>query len=275
MKTVKTKLLIVLLLLIASPLSIFSQDENKRPEYITVTKGHWNMDYEDFDNEKWIAVEKEFLDKVVKKNEFILGSSIYLHRYTPDNSEIIFVNSYGSWADIEKANKRSEELIKEAWKDEEKRDEYFKKKNAYYTMEHSDEIYVPVGGAKFLKPEDAKKELIWLVVKGHFAFPEDGSKEEFESLTQEYLDNVIKKNDLIKGFFKHMHAWGSDKTEFSRVFAVESMDALDKIGEKNNELFKSHWKDESKRKEYQKKINKYFTPNHGDYIYTSVPELSK
>ncbi|WP_420552988.1 hypothetical protein [Tenacibaculum aiptasiae] len=275
MKTVKINLLVVLLLLIISPLTIFSQNENKRPEYITVTVGHWNMDYENFNKDKWIATEREFLDNVVKKNEFILGTSVYLHRYTPDNSEIVFVNTYGSWADIEKANKRNQELIKEVWKDEKKREEYFKKKNAYYTMEHSDEIYVPVGGAKFLKSDDAKKELIWLVVKGHFAFPEDGSKEEFENLNKEYLENVINKNDLIKGYFQHMHAWGSDKTEFSRVFAVESMADLDMIGEKSNELFKSHWKDEAKRKEFEEKVQKYFTPKHGDYIYTSIPELSK
>ncbi|WP_299157200.1 hypothetical protein [uncultured Tenacibaculum sp.] len=275
MKTVKTKLLIVLLLLMALPLTIFSQDENKRPKYITVTTGHWNMDYENFDKEKWIAIEKEFLDKVVKKNEFIQGSSIYLHRYTPDNSEIVFVNSYGSWADIEKANERSQELIKEAWKDEAKRKAYFKNKDAYYSVEHSDEIYAPIGNAKLLKPEDAKKELVWLAIKGHFAFPEDGSKEEFESLTNEYIDNVINKNDLIKGYFQHGHAWGSDKTEFTRVFAVDNMTDLDKIGEKNNEIFKAYMPDEIKRKDFNKKVMKYFTPVHGDFIYTSVPELSK
>ncbi len=275
MKRVKTKLLIVLLLFIAFPSTIFSQDENKRPKYITVTTGHWNMDYENFDKSEWIAVEKEFLDKVVKKNEFIQGSSVYLHRYTPDNSEIIFVSAYDSWEDIEKAEKRSQELAKEAWADESKRKAYFKNKDAYYVMNHSDEIYAPIGGAKFLKPKDAKKELIWLIVKGHFAFPENGSNEEFDNLNKEYLDNVVKKNKLIKGYFQHGHAWGSDKTEFMRAFAVENMTDLDVIGEKSSEILKAYMPNEAKRKEFGKKIGKYFTPIHGDYIYTSVPELSK
>lgn len=274
MKTVSTKLLIVFLVLIVSAPTIFSQ-ENKRPKFLTVTTGHWNMNYENFDKEKWIAVEKEFLDKVVKKNEFILGSSMYLHRYTPDNSEIIFVNAYESWEAIEKANKRNNELIKEAWTDEGQRKAYFKKKDAYYSNNHSDEIYVPIGKAKPLKKEDASKELIWLVVKEHFTFPEDGSKEEFDSLTGGFIDNVIKKNDLIKAYYQHGHAWGSDKTEFSRVFAVESMEDLDKLGKTNNDLFKAYMPGKDKQKEFGEKMSKYFTGKHGDYIYTSVPELSK
>lgn len=251
------------------------KEDVKRPAFITVTTGHWNMNYENFDKKKWIAVEKEFLDNVTKKNEHILSHSVYLHRYTPDNSEIIFVSTYPSWDAIDKASKRNGELIKEFWKDEDKRNEYFKKKDAYYTNEHSDEIYAPIGEAKFLKPEDGKKELIWLAVKSHFAFPEDGSQEEFVSLVNEFVNNVVKKNDLIKGYFQHVHAWGSDKTEFTRAMAFESLEDMDKSGAKNTELFKAYLPDEEKRKEFNKKISKYFTPIHGDYIYTSVPELSK
>ena len=275
MKTVRIKLFIVLLLFIVSSSTIFSQEENKRPKYITVTTGHWNMEYEDFDKEKWIATEREFLDNVTKKNEHVLGSFVYLHRYTPDNSEIIFVRAYDSWGAIEKANERSGELVKAHWPDKAKREAYFKKRDAYYAIDHSDEIYVPMGKAKQLKPEDAKKELIWLVVKSHLAFPENGSKEEFDGLTNEYIDNVIKKNDKVKGYFQHGHAWGSDKTEFLRVFAVESMEDLDNLGKTNDDLFKVHWSDKAKAKEFGKKMSEYFTPIHGDFIYTSVPELTK
>ncbi|CAM1346641.1 hypothetical protein [Tenacibaculum crassostreae] len=272
MKTVNIKVLLLLLLI---PISIFSQEENKRPKFITVTTGYWNMDYENFDKEKWIATEKEFLDNVTKKNEYVLGASVYLHRFTPDNSEIIFVTAYPSWEAIEKSSLRNEELIKSAWSNEADRKEYFKKRNAYYAHTHSDEIYVPIGNAKPIKLEDAKKELVWLAVKGHFAYPEEGTKEEFLKLNKEFIDNVIMKNDLIKGYYQHGHAWGSDKTEFSRAVAFESMDDLDKSYKKSDELFKAHWNTEEKRKEFRKKMGKYFTPNHGDFIYTSVPELSK
>lgn len=102
-----------------------------------------------------------------------------------------------------------------------------------------------------------------------------GSQKEFVSLSNEYINNVVKKNDLIKGYFQHAYAWGSDRTEFTRAIAFNSLDDMDKSAAKNNELFKKHWSDEEKRKEFNKKIGKYFTPIHGDYIYSSVPELSK
>jgi len=273
MKTSKVMLLLGLLLLMVIPSTIFAQSENQRPAYITVTTGHWNMDYENFDRKEWIAVEKEFLDKVAKKNEFIIRSFIFLHRFTPDNTEIIFVNTYSSWDNIDKASQRNNELAKEAWPDEAKREEYFKKRNAYYADTHSDEIYVPIAGAKMLAPSD--KEMIWLVVKGHFAFPEDGSRKEFDTLSKEYLDNVINKNEYIKGYYQHGHAWGADRTEYVRAFVIESMGDLDKMGKRSTELFKEHWPDEAKRKEFGKKMGKYFTGKHGDYIYTSVPELTK
>ena len=137
----------------------------------------------------------------------------------------------------------------------------------------SDDTYVPIAGAKMLAPSD--KEMIWLVVKGHFAFPEDGSKKEFDALSKEYLDNVINKNEYIKGYYQHGHAWGADRTEYVRAFVIESMGDLDKMGKRSTELFKEHWSDEDKRKEFGKKRGKYFTGKHGDYIYTSVPELTK
>ena len=137
----------------------------------------------------------------------------------------------------------------------------------------SDDTYVPIAGAKMLAPSD--KEMIWLVVKGHFAFPEDGSKKEFDALSKEYLDNVINKNEYIKGYYQHGHAWGADRTEYVRAFVIESMGDLDKMGKRSTEFFKEYWSDEAKRKEFGKKMGKYFTGKHGDYIYTSVPELTK
>ncbi|WP_428742833.1 hypothetical protein [Tenacibaculum sp.] len=273
MKTTRLKLLIGFLLLMVFPTTMCSQTQDVQPKYITVTTGHWNMNYENFDKDKWIATEKEFLDKVVKKNEFILKSLVFTHRFTPDNTEIIFVSTYASWEDIDKAYERNGELIKEAWPDKAKRKEYFDMKDEYYAATHSDEIYVPIPGMKPFPPSD--KETIWLVVKGHFAFPEDGSKEEFDALSKEYVDNVINKNEFIKGFYQHAHAWGSDRTDYVRVYVVDSMGALDNLGKRSTELFKEHWPDEAKRKEFGKKMRKYFTGKHGDYIYTSVPELTK
>jgi len=256
-------------------LSIFAQDEPpKRPVYVAVTTMHWNMDNDDFDMKEWIATEKEYMDKVTKKNEFIMGASFYMHRYTPDNTELIFVQTYASWEDIDKAVDRNEELAKEAWSDEDARNDYFDKQQAYYVDFHSDEIYATMSGAK-LMTEDPGDDMILYVRKSHFAFPDDGSGEEFKELRDEYLENVVHKNELIKAYYPNAHAWGSDKTEYVEGFIVNSMTDLDEMFNRNAELFKEAWPDEAERKEIGKKSGKYFTGVHGDYIYTLVSELTK
>ena len=65
---------------------------------------------------------------------------------------MLFVNSYKSWGDIEKAATRSNELAKEAWPDENERNEFFKKQSEYYDAMHSDEIYSILPWAKL--PEE-------------------------------------------------------------------------------------------------------------------------
>jgi len=266
---------LVVMLLLFNFQSIQAQDDApEAPEYITVTTAHWNMDYEDFDMDTWKAVEKEYLDKVIKKNDHIMGYSIYLHQISPDNSEIIFVNTYASWDDIDKASTRNGELAREAWPDDDARGAFFDKQSAYYSPDHSDEIYAPMSGAK-LMTEAPTKDLICYVRKSHFAFPEDGSNAEFQELRKGYIDNLINKNEYIKAYYPHAHAWGSDRTEFLEAFFIESLGDMDKMFERFGELSEEAWPDEAARKERGKKIGKYFTGVHGDTVYKWIHELSK
>lgn len=232
------------------------------------------MDYENFDMDEWEAVEKEYLEKVTMKNEFIMSASIYLHKYTADNTELIAVATYASWDAIDKAVDRNAELEKAAWPDENVRKAFLQKQNTYYAGEHSDEIYAPLEGAKLL-PTNTNKDYILYVRKSHFAYPKDGSGEEFKTLRMAAVKNVIHKNELIKGYYPNVHAWGSDKTEFIEAFYFESLDDLDKSAARGGELAKAAWPDENARKERGKKMSKYFTGVHGDYIYTLVSSLSK
>ena len=177
----------VMLLLFSSTTISAQNEEQKTPRYITVTMLHWNMDYEDFDMDTWKSVEKEYLDKVTKKNEYIMGSSMYLHQMTPDNTELVAVTVYGSWEDIEKASARDAELAKEAWPDEKDRQAFFKKQQAYYTHDHSDEIYSTLPLVKPI-PAGNTKDLICYVRKSHLAFPDDGSNDEIRTLMAENFD---------------------------------------------------------------------------------------
>ncbi len=220
--------------------TIFAQDgAPKRPEYVTVTTMHWDMDNDDFDNEEWMATEKEYLEKVTMKNELVLEVNFFTHRYTPDNSEIIYVQTFASWEDIDKANDRNNELAKEAWPDDDARDAFFDKQQSYYSNLHSDEIYATMSGAK-LMTEELGDDMILYVRKSHFAFPDDGSGKEFKELRDEYLENVLHKNELIKVYYPNAHAWGADRTEYVEAFMLNSMDDLDKMFDRNNELVKEH-----------------------------------
>ncbi|OEK07779.1 hypothetical protein A8C32_14910 [Flavivirga aquatica] len=270
------KALAVILLLSIITTNVYAQEEKetKRPEYIAVTTMHWNMDMEDFSLDDWKAVEKEYLNKVTKKNEYIFSASVYLHEFTADNTELIFVQTFASWEDMDKFAKRSGELEKEAWPEEEARKAYFKKRNAYYANEHSDEIYTPLPNPK-LMAEKPTKDLITYVRKSHFSFPEDGSKEDFMKLKKEGQEAIINKNENIKAYYSHVHAWGANKTDFLEVFFLDSWADLDKMYDRNSELMKEAWPDEAARKAKGKEWRRYFTGVHGDYLYKFMHELSK
>ena len=273
MKTTRHYFLAIATLLLFNQ-SVFAQDAPVGPMYVTATTMHWNMDKEDFDMKEWIALEKDYLEKVTMKNELVMGSSYYMHRYTADNRELILVRTFASWADIDKAGERDIELINEAWPDEGTRKAFFKNQDSYYAPFHSDEIYATMSGAKMMT-EAPGDDMILYVRKRHFARPDDGTNKEFNEIRDEFIENVIHKNELIKGYYPNGHAWGSDKTEYVEAFLFNSMADLDIFGERNGELVKEHWPNEKTRGEMNKKAGKYFTGVHGDYVYTLIQELSK
>lgn len=268
------KLLTLLLGVILLSFGLSSAQEKEKPMYLTVTTMHWNMDQEDFSMKNWKTVEKEFLDKVTAKNEYIIATNYGLHHMTADNSELVYVQLYKSWGDIEKAGDRNGELINAAWPDEAKREAYFKKRNNYYADKHSDEIYVTMSGAK-PRAESSDKPVLFYVRKSHFAFPDDGSNKEFKELRDAFLKGVTHKNQYIKGYYPYVHAWGSDKRDYIEVFVVDSLADLEKAFDEQSRLNKARFTDEEKQKEEGKKAGKYFTGFHADYVYKSVPELAK
>lgn len=261
----------LILMSILATTIVQAQDETR---ILVVTTAHWNMDMEDFSMDEWKATEKEYFDKVTMKNELIVASDVLNHYFTADNSEIKFINVYSSWENIEKAAVRNNELAEAAWPDEKERDAFFKKQGKYYSNMHSDEIYNSIKGAKFMK-EKSSEPLVYYVRVSQLAFPEDGKTEEIMALREEYTTNVIDKNDLILGYYPSRHYWGADSRDLVEAFVVESLCDVTKALDKNAELVKAHWPDETKRKEFFKKMNKYSTGWHGDYLFMNVPELSK
>lgn len=267
MKTIKKLLLITFvftLMIMTQAIGQNSNEEEYKPVYLTVTTGHWSED-PDVDGSDWLKTEKEYFDKVTKKNHLIIGSGYYTHYFTPDNSEILFVSVYASWEDIEKASEITAKLIEEGWPNEEKKEAFFKKQNSYYSPIHSDEIYV---STKYVKPlkSDSKEPLIYYVKKNELG---EGGKG-FE----EYFENVTMKNTFVKGYYTHRHLWGANSQDALEVFVFEKFSDIENYFDENVKLESEHWPDEAKRKEFFKEFNKLFT-GHGDYIYQNVPELAK
>ena len=153
---------IVVMLLLLNTNATFAQDEApKRPEYITVTKMFWSKNY-DASPDEWKAVEKEYMDKVTKKNENIIGAGYYTHLLTENSNEVLYVQSYPNWEAIDKAGARNSELEKEAWPDEDARKAFLEKMNSAFSIYHSDEIYATMPGAKFMAEEPTKDMILYL-----------------------------------------------------------------------------------------------------------------
>jgi hypothetical protein len=246
----------------------------EEPGFITVTTLHWNMENKDFSMDKWKAIEKEIFDKVTSKNELITSSLFLMHYFTADNTELKIVNTYSSWENIEKAEERSNELAKAAWPDKDQRTAFFRSEAAYFTNFHSDEIY---SGLPYVKPlaEKSTEPLIYYVMVSQMAFPQDGTQKESSDLMTQYLTNVINKNPAILAYYPSRHAWGANSQDYIQAYVVKSFEDIVKALDTDAQLEKSAWPDETARKDFFAKRNKYFTGQHADYIYTSIPELTK
>lgn len=269
MRKLKPTGIFALLSIAFLPITSIAQGD---PKILVVTTVHVNPST-NFTLNEWKAVEKEYFDKVTSKNNLVVGTNVLLHYYTPDNSEVKFVSSYNSWEDIEKAADKDDELIKAGWPDSLKRKAFFDKQTSFYTTRHSDEIRSIIQGTIQAKPDTAA--LVFYVRTRHLAFPKDGKQSEITQLMNEYNQNVIAKNKFIKGYYPSRHFWGADSREFIEAFVCASLGDIENMADENTALVMAHWPDETKRKAFFEKMNKYFEPWHGDAIYTNVPELHK
>ena len=267
---------LILIFLMCSYKICAQQNRVGSPKYITVTHHYWDVLGSDLDLNAWKMGEQEYFDKVTSKNEFIRSSTYYIHRFSDDSSEILLVQSFSSWEDIDNSANRNSELVLEAWPDDNERNVFLKKLSSFYKLFHSDEIYATLPQIKplteFATPE---KDLLLYVRRSHFSKDGNGPDAEFESLQKLYLDKVFKKNEYIKGYYANIHAWGSDKTEFIEAFYVRSYSDLEQMFLKNEELLADTWKNNSDNLKMNERYASYFTGIHGDYVYVAVPEFSK
>ena len=88
---------LAIVLMFSTP-TIFAQEEEApaRPEYMTVTTMYWNSE-NDSTMDEWKAVEREYMEKVTSKNEYVKGGWYYTHLLTENSNEVHYVQSYHNW----------------------------------------------------------------------------------------------------------------------------------------------------------------------------------
>ena len=91
------------------------------------------------------ALMKDYFEKVTMKNQYIIHESTMTHYYTDDSRELVTIDEFASWADVEKASDRFAELEKQAWPDAKQLDAMMKKMDKYVSY-HKDGIYHSMTG---------------------------------------------------------------------------------------------------------------------------------
>lgn len=239
-------------------------DEEFVPAIIVISTFHLVNDSEkDFSD--WKDVEQEYFDKITNKNEFILGSGVYTHIISPDDSEVLFVNVYGSWEDIEYGKERTEELIEEGWAYENERDTFFENQNSYYNGNRQDEIAISLPYQKDLVTNSTEPLIL------HIRKNKTGSG---GSGYTEFFDNVIMNNDYIKGYYTYRQLYGNNAQDAVEAAIYESLADFEAAYDESVRLAHEHWPDEKERKAFFKEFRKIFN-GHGDFIYQNVPSLAK
>ncbi|KAB1067965.1 hypothetical protein F6U93_08470 [Tamlana haliotis] len=273
MKTIKNSLTCMAVLLMLFYSETVLAQSTQTPKYMTSTTLSWNQDKTNIDMDEWKAIEQEYLEKVIKKNEYILASSFYKPQLSGSSGELILVRVYGSWMAIEKAAQRNLELEKAAWGNEQKLKEFKKKQRSFYSHDHSDEIYSVLPIMKEIK--DWSHDMVCYVRTQYLTFPEDGKTEEVIGVLQDDFDKMVKDNNLIKGFFTYRHAWGANGSELKNAYFLSSISDLDKMFQNLRELEKNVWQSDAALEKHQEMVRKYFVGTHTDNVYTFVSGLSK
>lgn len=241
--------------------------EKEKPVIITMTTLHRNPAVKGKD---WKASEQEYFDKITSKNDLIIGSELLTHYYTADNTEVVLVNVYKTWEDVEKASAVSDELVKKAWPDEKARKAFFDKYEGYYTPTHSDEIYQSITSIGEKQYEDVtKKPMIVYIRRSEMNLAGRGKN------AKEFNEKITLKDPYIKAYYPFRHLWGSNSTDFMEAFFYDSLSDLEKSNDKIDELIKATWPNEKDGDAFFDELEKSFTGKHSDYIYRNIPSLSK
>lgn len=219
-------------------------------------------------------LEQEFFDKVTSKNNYIAGHEFLINQNADAQHNIVIVNSYKKWDDIEKSRILTEELIEKAWPDETERNAFFEALNSGYDLSYSNDIYVSTKNEKKIDPayiKDRKDPLCFYIVINKLA---DYDNEDSRDAYEDYVNEVTFKNPHIKAYFARRHYIGSDSRDFIEMYIAESYDEIINSFDYDKELLSKLFPDQKSKDDFIE-IYHRGVESASAFIYTNVPSMSK
>lgn len=119
-------------------------------------------------------------------------------------------------------------------------------------------------------PAQTAQSNVVVINNAELAFIGEGSISEFDSLTVEYNEWCMDKNEYVVAYKVVRHWWGNNNRDFVTITEVKSWEDVLNFNQRATELFEEHWDTKEKRKEFNDAYNKYFTGQHSDEIYQEV-----
>ncbi|MFD1315426.1 hypothetical protein [Namhaeicola litoreus] len=244
----------------------FSQDNY----YVTLLRLQGEVDD---DRASWQAIEQEFFDKVIKKNKYIVGHEMLVDTFDERLSEVLIVNIYKDWNDIELARKRTMELIEEGWPDEKERAAYFEKQNRNFSLYYSNQIMTTTKNVKIRDREkdDRTKPLTFYLVFNKLV---DNPDDDLINAYEDYLQFVTFKDPNIRSYQAYRHFFGPDSRDFLEVYVTDSYDDLLNSFELDKALLMQMFPDEKEREDFIEIYNAGVVQEEGK-VYENIPAQSK
>jgi len=100
---------------------------------------------------------------------------------------------------------------------------------------------------------------------------ENFSMDEWKSVEVEYHEKVTMKNEHILSSTTLLHYFTPDNSEVVFITVYPSWTAIEDATKRNDELVKEAWPDEAERKAFFKNQRKYYSNEHSDEIYVTIP----
>ena len=126
----------------------------------------------------------------------------------------------------------------------------------------------------FAQEEEKKEEFkpVYITVTtAHRSADPDVDYSDWMKTEKEYFDKVTMKNDLILNSGFYFHYFTPDDSELKLVSVYKTWGDIEKSNDINNKLIEEGWPNEEERKAFFEKQSSYYSPDHSDEIYSSLP----